>query len=502
MKKLFTFFALFALCVSAKAVEVVDFDMDYSKQTEIKLFSWGGSESARARLSLQDGCLTFTSAEATDPSWDCQFFPVGGYQVEEGVEYTLTYKIKGDHAANFNFIPANLTGDTPWGNGVVTEEWTEQTFTYTASADAEENFIVQCGDYVGTFQIAWIKVTHEGGDGPKVVLDIPVPQVDFVNEHGTPDIDQWDNPTMPYNDPNFATVCAWTAVKGKDLCPAPIEVVDGAKAFVLHATAKQEQTWDNQFFITAPKKMVAGDSFTVSFDYKADHAATGETQAHAQPSVYNHWQLLDNVSFTEDWQTMTKSVTLSAEQTKNGGFYTIAFNLSVDESANNYYFRNINISGKASEIEEKDGLFIATDKNGQPQEVPYVDEWEMHSIIVGEDSPVGAIWISTKTGSPELFSANSLKFPKEGIVYEEGSFAPLDALTGGKQIVLPSSGAWEIDIDLNAGQFNIFQAPTGIKNVKTDAQSGKSVLYNLAGQVVNDSYKGIVIKDGKKMIQK
>ena len=41
-------------------------------------YGWGASESARARLSIANGCLHFHSEEATDPSWDCQFHPIGG----------------------------------------------------------------------------------------------------------------------------------------------------------------------------------------------------------------------------------------------------------------------------------------------------------------------------------------------------------------------------------------------------------------------------------------
>lgn len=39
---------------------------------------------------------------------------------------------------------------------------------------------------------------------------------------------------------------------------------------------------------------------------------------------------------------------------------------------------------------------------------------------------------------------------------------------------------------------------SGVKSLKT----GKNVLYNLAGQRVGSSYKGIVIKDGKKAVLK
>lgn len=42
--------------------------------------------------------------------------------------------------------------------------------------------------------------------------------------------------------------------------------------------------------------------------------------------------------------------------------------------------------------------------------------------------------------------------------------------------------------------------PTGISSVKSEvAQNGKT--YNLAGQQVSDSYKGLVIKNGKKYVK-
>ena len=41
---------------------------------------------------------------------------------------------------------------------------------------------------------------------------------------------------------------------------------------------------------------------------------------------------------------------------------------------------------------------------------------------------------------------------------------------------------------------------TAIQNVKTTVES--NAIYNLAGQKVDAAYKGIVIMNGKKMIQK
>ncbi len=49
---------------------------------------------------------------------------------------------------------------------------------------------------------------------------------------------------------------------------------------------------------------------------------------------------------------------------------------------------------------------------------------------------------------------------------------------------------------------SINQNPTGIEYVKADNSTAKGAAYNLAGQKVNNSFKGVVVKDGKKMIQK
>ena len=43
---------------------------------------------------------------------------------------------------------------------------------------------------------------------------------------------------------------------------------------------------------------------------------------------------------------------------------------------------------------------------------------------------------------------------------------------------------------------------TGIDHVKTADRAGDGKAYDLSGRRVNESYKGIVIKNGKKYIQK
>jgi hypothetical protein len=47
------------------------------------------------------------------------------------------------------------------------------------------------------------------------------------------------------------------------------------------------------------------------------------------------------------------------------------------------------------------------------------------------------------------------------------------------------------------------EAPTGIKQItNSQKQTANSPIYNMAGQRVDASYKGLVIKNGKKTINK
>ena len=85
-------------------------------------------------------------------------------------------------------------------------------------------------------------------------------------------------------------------------------------------------------------------------------------------------------------------------------------------------------------------------------------------------------------------SANGLKWKpisNEGTFYVNDAFYILAAKS--------ASGARVIWLDE--------EDATAIKNVKA-AQAENGAIYNLAGQKVNANYKGVVIKDGKKYIQK
>lgn len=64
---------------------------------------------------------------------------------------------------------------------------------------------------------------------------------------------------------------------------------------------------------------------------------------------------------------------------------------------------------------------------------------------------------------------------------------------------LDEAGEKGADVALQGVWFKVSQA-TGISSALVDAVSGNAATYNLAGQQVSGSYKGLVIKNGKKFI--
>ena len=123
---------------------------------------------------------------------------------------------------------------------------------------------------------------------------------------------------------------------------------DGKNCTVVHSKNKVEQTWDTQFFVTFADNNGGEKDFTfkggtkvkVSMWIKAAHAAGTETQCHKGCGGYIHWACLpDFPGFTTDWQLYEKEFEIPDA---GDGMNTIAFNLNVDETANDYYFADVN----------------------------------------------------------------------------------------------------------------------------------------------------------------
>ena len=466
MKKFFTLLALLTCFLGANAKEIVDAEVDFSKLadgSEIKFYGWGASESARARLSIANGCLHFHSEEATDPSWDCQFHPIGGVDAEVGVVYTLHFKVKGSVAQNVSMLGF---GQTPYGQFAITTDWVEGTVDYECT-EANGNILMQCGDYVGDWDIAYLKITHEGKE------ERPV---EWIEQLTNGDAEKaWADPEIRFNDQekNF-TICAWGKEKGRNMNendgwdPFPSDIVEdpdkaGNHVFVVHGkTADTEgdaSAWDNQFWIQAPNAKVfkVGNQFKLHFRYKASEAATTNTQFHHQnPSDYVHWQAVGDVNFTTEWQDFDGIFTVPDAATDA---WSIAFNLNPqNKNAVDFYFDDLSVA--TMKLDE--GLFVAASNTATGIEYDYdnaiafAQSEDLMVATVGtkgkKDTWVNEVMISTVRGNDKAYKGATLK-PSGTVVNDPDTWLDYTEASNAK-IKLPAAGVWTISIDTEGKQIN------------------------------------------------
>ena len=466
MKKFFTLLALLTCFLGANAKEIVDAEVDFSKLadgSEIKFYGWGASESARARLSIANGCLHFHSEEATDPSWDCQFHPIGGVDAEVGVVYTLHFKVKGSVAQNVSMLGF---GQTPYGQFAITTDWVEGTVDYECT-EANGNILMQCGDYVGDWDIAYLKITHEGKE------ERPV---EWIEQLTNGDAEKaWADPEIRFNDQekNF-TICAWGKEKGRNMNendgwdPFPSDIVEdpdkaGNHVFVVHGkTADTEgdaSAWDNQFWIQAPNAKVfkVGNQFKLHFRYKASEAATTNTQFHHQnPSDYVHWQAVGDVKFTTEWQEFDGVFTVPDAATDA---WSIAFNLNPEnKNAVDFYFDDLSVA--TMKLDE--GLFVAASNTATGIEYDYdnaiafAQSEDLMVATVGtkgkKDTWVNEVMISTVRGNDKAYKGATLK-PSGTVVNDPDTWLDYTEASNAK-IKLPAAGVWTISIDTEGKQNN------------------------------------------------
>ena len=90
--------------------------------------------------------------------------------------------------------------------------------------------------------------------------------------------------------------------------------------------------------------------------------------------------------------------------------------------------------------------------------------------------------------------------------YVEGAdFTSADQIKAGDKVIVKGklkkfNDTYEID--MNSKIYSLNGVTTGINNITTDATLENASAFNLAGQKVGKAYKGVVIKAGKKFVQK
>ena len=317
---------------------------------------------------------------------------------------------------------------------------------------------------------------------------------------------------------------------------------------------KAPNKYDYQVFVTTPHKFIEGEKYRLVFWVRADKEATLDTQAHYGPGQYK-----DSHSFgrdadfpvTTEWKKFelgvdeVKTITTGARNS-----YTVCINCYQQQVENKYYFRfdelsftdsnvkteertlgtadialpvndggddplptAVDVSDLLNTFKVKDfsfmnelgnvmkliGQTVPEEEGDLPDEVfMAVDSWTDGGFVNAQGYFIGEDINGIEVGLDEdSFNENKIDFhvwnnPESGISFVDGN-------TVKTQLCISKAG-WYYIYNVTLMSQDAYKA-AGISAVKA-ANTGNGLVYNLAGQRVDASYKGLVIKDGKKAIQK
>ena len=271
------------LLADKPAPELTDGDVDVWTVVANKDFrtqqsvGWKANESENGYTLKFDATNGLKVTTTVSKPWEVQFVAMENILLQSGLTYKMTMTIKGSKNGKVN---GNLG---TWGSGPSVEfafnsEWQDVTISVKPMMDS--NFLLlHVPNYIGDVYIKSIKFEE--------------------------------------------------SKKGKT-------VTEDRRCIVAHATAKQSESWDNQFWIV-PGSFAKNASYVFTADVRADKPAYASTQIHSTPSTWVSSTALGNISFTTDWKTITLSGKFDAAG------QSIAFNLSELADENNYYFDNISL---------------------------------------------------------------------------------------------------------------------------------------------------------------
>lgn len=319
--------------------------------------------------------------------------------------------------------------------------------------------------------------------------------------------------------------------------------------------------WTCQFFVSTLHKMVKGEKYRFKFRCKADKPTVLGTQAHYGPGQYKDYNTFgseSNFPISTDWTTFElgdfESVTDATKKvipSGANGCQTITFDcVPLEGDDNNFYLivdefsftekyvtiedrtlgtpENLLLAVTAEDeelattvdaapmlntFEVSDFSFLNSDKDGiklytliEPDDPEDDPTPSFSSLLVWTDGGfVGAdgLYIDDDMGvmirlDDESIDGTKINFntwnnPASGISFADGK-------TITTKLAISQSG-WYYVYNITLGSEATIAELAGIQGVKA-VKADKGLIYNLAGQRVDSSYKGIVIKNGQKAIQK
>lgn len=337
--------------------------------------------------------------------------------------------------------------------------------------------------------------------------------------------------------------------------------VDGSRAIVVVSSSEATQNYTTQFFITSTHVWKKGEGYKLKLWAKADAAAKITSQSHTEPGTYKDYNSLGDFDLTTEWKEYTHEGTIAVD-----GVQSICFNLNDDKTlGTTFYFDNVEWYTNSEEISDLTPWAPGKEETSTTLiDYPTKEAKAENGITLGSEVSVGTFKIHTNTDAVSGFKFGGgytdggvIKAATTAVLSVDGGFKKGDKIQiagafnnssdskqAGVQIFTGAAGEsatvlWTSELfingrlvaddpavqeytleadaaTLNLGRSNGLSSPTAtwvtllkvVRETATGIQEipvkviNNGAIYNLAGQRVNENYKGIVIKNGKKYFQK
>lgn len=136
---------------------VVDAEFDYSTFTGWTYWGAGPDGSSRG---IVDGVFQSYNPEVIPNFWEFQYHVADGIPWVAGRQYKITMMIRASEETSFTLAAGTWSGQAG-GDVKVGTEWQEVSVTRNISVDGNGFVMFQSGNFAGTIEMQWLKVTHE-----------------------------------------------------------------------------------------------------------------------------------------------------------------------------------------------------------------------------------------------------------------------------------------------------------------------------------------------------
>ena len=479
--------------VQAATEDVKDYTLDWTQQSAYNM--WAPDE-VKKKISVSAADGLSVSNETSIDFYKIQYQVGSNVPLKKGTDYSIKIVMKGSAAGHATVAMGSWGSFGTTGKVEFTDQYATYTLPYTSDYEGNGFILMQSGDFVGTISIKSIEVIHSEKATTRYNIDLA--SVDYTAD-GATEAGGWCN-------------------KGFES-----KIVDGA-CVISHG--ETTNPWEAQvnFENVYPK------GAKIQLTMEAKGSVEGSIKAGLQnPDNFKGCGDFDDIKLTTDYQTITKTVTCSGDNAKrlllNVGQYdgTISIkNVKIEALGVPQETVTISPSGYSTYAAYYPvaysalGLKAYTVKlNGDKTSITMT---EVEGVV---PAGVAVLLQGVANKDYDLTKADDWKNVTSDLKMSDGTItstdkanvyglATVDGQDGfykasGKQKIPAKCGYLEVAKTAGAAFFSLGDITgntTGIADVKAETVKSDAQMYNLAGQKVGKGYKGIVIKNGKKMILK